>query len=98
MTTIYAEAEDVIERNLVLAFDLMQAAIADPSILDQFPDGATVVIVPDTDEKMASVNLELGKQAAGAGQNVYFYHQRAESREKEQVTEAAAGTQTRNWY
>jgi Family of unknown function (DUF5647) len=68
------ERHTTTDRNLALAFTLADAIVDDPSLLDEIPEGATVVLLPDDDRELAEANRALGLQALDAGANVYFRH------------------------
>lgn len=63
-------------RAIEAAFDFLDAALADPAVLDRVPEGALLVIVPEDDPELARYNIEIGQQAVLAGRNVYFMHWR----------------------
>ena len=56
-------------------FDLARAVVADPSILDEIPEGCTLVLLPqDADEAFVEANLAIALRAARRGRNVYIRH------------------------
>ena len=61
-------------RNIDLAFTLLRAQIADPALLEQIPDGATLMLIPDDDPELAEHNFALARQLFASGRNVYLYH------------------------
>lgn len=65
---------ELMDRNLVLAGEQIQALLDDPVLLEQIPDGTTLVLLPDDDPELARHNREIGWQAVLAGRDVYFYH------------------------
>jgi hypothetical protein len=67
------------ESNMKHAFDLIREALDDPSVLDDIPDGATVIFLPDDDQEQLEANLEIAIQAARAGENVYLRHVRTKT-------------------
>jgi hypothetical protein len=62
------------------SFDLARrwglALIDDPALLDEIPQGANLVLVPDDDPAFADAKIELGIAAIRRGENVYFRHVR----------------------
>ncbi len=63
-------------RNILLAFELAQTHLEHPELLNDVPDGATLVLIPDNDPELTAFNIELGMKAVQAGQDVYFRHVR----------------------
>jgi len=66
-----------VDRNIRLGFQLARDIVDDPSLLDEIPEGATVVLIPDDDAELAEANLRQGIAAFRAGANVYLRHVRA---------------------
>ena len=62
------------ERGIGLGFDFLKAIIDDPSIADDIPNGATVVLLPDDDTELAESSLQGGIEAARKGADVYIRH------------------------
>ena len=71
------EKATAIERNLDLAEQLLLAQLADPALLEEIPDGATVVLVPDDDPALAEHNLAVAREVFARGKNVYLKYVRA---------------------
>ena len=67
---------DVARRAIALTFDFNRAILADPSILDDIPDGATIVLIPSEDPELAEAEVEQGLAALRQGRDVYFRHVR----------------------
>jgi hypothetical protein len=65
---------DFVQRNISLSFDFAKAIVDDPTILEEIPDGATLVLLPDDDPELSRENLRLGVEAAERGENVYIRH------------------------
>jgi hypothetical protein len=78
--TIAATEDGVAEKNLDLAFDLMQAALLDPDALADFPKNATTILLPGDDPDLYTANIEIGMAALRRGENVYFRHVSSPSR------------------
>jgi hypothetical protein len=75
-TGIVPESLDPISEQIVgQTFDLARAVVADPSILDEIPNGCTLVLLPqDADEAFVEANLAIALRAARRGRNVYIRH------------------------
>ncbi len=72
--TTARDAPELADRNLALAGDLLADILRDPALLEQIPDGATLVPLPEDDPPLAAYNLNLGCQVAAEGEDVYFRH------------------------
>lgn len=59
-------------KNLDLACKFGLAIIADPSMLDDIPNGSQLVLLPDDDPALVETNIESGFKAVRAGRDVYF--------------------------
>lgn len=57
-------------QNIRLAGRFFQRVLADPAILDEVPDGATVVLLPDDDPRLAAANLRMADRLIDAGKAV----------------------------
>ena len=56
-------------------FDWARAVVADPAILDEIPDGCTLVLLPEgADDAFVEANLAIATRAARRGRNVYIRH------------------------
>lgn len=67
--------EDRNAASIARAFDIAEAALADPSILEEIPHGATLVVLrAEDDEPMAEEQIAIGLRAVRQGRNVYFRH------------------------
>jgi hypothetical protein len=64
----------MIDRNIHAAFELAKQIIDDPSILDNIPDGASIVFIPRDNPAAAESNLQLGLKILQSGEDVYFRH------------------------
>ncbi len=64
----------MIDRNIHAAFELAKQIVDDPSILDNIPDGASIVFIPRDDPEAAASNLQLGIKILQSGEDVYFRH------------------------
>jgi hypothetical protein len=59
-------------RNAELAFDLLQAQLANPELLNEIPNGATVVLIPEDDPALAEYNFGVARALIARGKNVYL--------------------------
>ncbi len=66
------EPTSSVERSIDEAFEIGRAIIADPSLLDDIPNGATLVLLPDDDPGRAAERKALGLAALERGESVYF--------------------------
>ena len=55
-----------------MAFDWLQSVIDDPSVLDQIPNHASIVLLPQDDPEQFEANLAMAMDAARKGKNVYL--------------------------
>jgi len=62
-----------VSRTLALASRLVQAIIADPAMLRDIPDGATVYLIPDGDPDYAEMALAAADRAQRAGHRLYVH-------------------------
>ena len=61
-----------IDRNLVLAGELLQAQLENPELLAEIPNGATLIFNPEADPALAEYNFGLARAALARGANVYL--------------------------
>jgi hypothetical protein len=54
--------------------EFTHAIVDDPSILEDVPEGATVVLIPDDDPELAEGNYQRAINAARRGSDVYIRH------------------------
>ena len=57
-----------ITNNIGLAFDLLDAIMDDPSLLDTIPDGAAVVSIPMDDVELGAANLRMAQACQTRGE------------------------------
>lgn len=75
MTTNIDEHEKArITKNIELAFCLAQEIVDDPSILDEIPDDATMILLPLDAPDVAESNLQGGVRLVRQGHDVTFRH------------------------
>lgn len=63
---------NTVEDNIDSAFALARAVISNPALLDDIPNGATLVLLPDDDPSRAEESKMLGLAALERGESVYF--------------------------
>ena len=68
------EAIERINRNIELAGEFLQAVVADPSLVESIPFGASVFLIPADDPVMVEANLRGARRAHEAGQTVHVHH------------------------
>jgi Family of unknown function (DUF5647) len=68
--------EEQTRRNLELSRRWALAILADPTLLDEIPEGCDLELLPDDDPELSALNIELGLAALRRGFNVYFRHVR----------------------
>ena len=67
--------DPVSDRIVGQTFDWARAVVTDPSILDEIPDGCTLVLLPEgADDAFVEANLVIATRAARRGRNVYIRH------------------------
>jgi hypothetical protein len=80
-----ATAAPVVETDTDRVFDLIddftQAILVDPSLLDDVPHGATLVLLPDDDPEFVERSIQRGVEAIRHGRDVYFRHHAAAARD-----------------
>ncbi len=60
------------DRNLALIGDMLQAQLANPELLNEIPNGATVVLIPEDDAELAEYNFGVARTLVARGKNVYL--------------------------
>jgi hypothetical protein len=68
------QAKSVTEREIELSAAFVDAFYEDVSILDDIPNGSTLVPLPDDDPELAEINLQQGIRSAQDGADVYIRH------------------------
>lgn len=63
-----------VARNLELARRLTLTIVEEPALLDQIPDGGTIILLPEDDPELAEANLRSGRRLVRAGRDVTFRH------------------------
>ncbi len=67
----HAEQDARIARNMEWTLAFLQSVLADPSILDEIPDEASVFLLPDDDPELAEANRRGAERARQRGRPVY---------------------------
>jgi hypothetical protein len=62
------------ERNIELAFSFMHDVLDDPALLDEIPEGTTLVLIPSDDPATAEANLQIATTEARKGRDVSIRH------------------------
>lgn len=68
------ESHGLPHRAIGAAFDFVRAVAGDPTISDDVPNGATLILVPANDSDLAAAGIEQGVAAVRRGENAYFLH------------------------
>ncbi len=76
LEAIDPEVEARIRADAELTKEFLRAVFADPSILDEIPDGVTLYLVPDDDPDAASEIEAAAARAAAMGHHVHVHHMR----------------------
>jgi hypothetical protein len=66
------EHAEVVAKNLDLAARWVRMIFLDPTLLDQIPEGANVVFLPEDDPELAEANRRGGEAMRRAGKTVSF--------------------------
>lgn len=53
---------DIVNKNLDLNAEFMRYTFEHPEILDQIPEGARIVFLPDDDPELCEANLKVDKE------------------------------------
>ena len=67
-------AYGLVERAIDLSFDFGTLILNDPSILDDIPNGVTLVLIPNDDPELAATKIALGIESIHRGEDVYVRH------------------------
>lgn len=66
-----ADVDAQVVRDSEWTLEFLQSILADPSILDEIPEGATVYLLPDDDPGLVEANLKGAERARQRGYPVY---------------------------
>ncbi len=72
-----------VSHNLDLLRRFTLRVFEEPSLLNEIPNGGTLVFIPDDDLELAETNLRGGMRLVREGQNITFRHVRATEYPKE---------------
>jgi hypothetical protein len=68
------QAKSVVERYYELSDAFTDAYFEDVSILEDIPNGSTLVLLPDDDTELTEFGLEQAVRSARNGSDVYIRH------------------------
>ena len=71
------ETGELTHRAIATTFALARDILADPSLLNDIPEGATLVLVPTVDPELAAAEVEQGLAALRRGEDACFRHVRS---------------------
>jgi hypothetical protein len=54
--------ETIVEKNITLSFEFERYILEHPEMLEQIPDGAQVVLLPQDDPELYRINLDAAKK------------------------------------
>lgn len=66
-----AEVDAQVVRDGEWTLEFLQSILADPSILDEIPEGAAVYLLPDDDPELVEANLKGAERSRQRGHPVY---------------------------
>lgn len=70
------DQDTLVKKQLNLSRRFTLAIHDNPALLEEIPDGVTLVLLPDDDPAFAEANMEIGLGELRRGKNVYFRHVR----------------------
>jgi hypothetical protein len=62
--------ETIVEKNITLSFEFERYILEHPEVLEQIPDGAQVVLLPQDDPELYRINLNAAQKAREIGKGV----------------------------
>jgi hypothetical protein len=62
--------ETIVEKNITLSFEFERYILEHPEVLEQIPDGAQVVLLPQDDPELYRINLNAAQKAREEGETV----------------------------
>ena len=74
MTATPLTEREMADRNLDLIGTHLHAALDDPALLHDIPQGAHLILLPEDDPALAEANRAIGWRQVLAGHDVYFRH------------------------
>ncbi len=66
-----AKVDAQVARDMEWTLEFLQSILADPSILDEIPDEASLFLLPDDDPELAEANRRSAERARQRGRPVY---------------------------
>lgn len=64
--------DEVIARNLLIGSEFDKFVIEHPEVLDQIPEGAQLVFLPEYDPELCAENLKISKSITKKGKPIIF--------------------------
>ena len=65
-------SQTMIRKNLLLGMELDKYLIEHPSLIEQIPQGAYVVLLPEDDPELCKANTRLARKRLKEGEKVVF--------------------------
>ena len=62
------------EKNIDLTFNWLHSVLDDPSILEEIPNHASIVFLPEDDPELCEANLQMAMNSARQGRDMYLKH------------------------
>lgn len=75
-TEVDSMSAAIVTKNLELVRRFTLSIFEDPSLLDDIPDGITLVLIPDDDAELAQANIVIALGAIRSGWDVLVRHVR----------------------
>lgn len=69
--------EELIDKNITQWGLFMQYVLENPGVLDEIPQDATVISLPEEDRELAETNLKHGKKLEAEGKKVVYFKVKA---------------------
>jgi hypothetical protein len=85
--------DDAAARANELWTEFIQGILADPTLLADVPNGATLVLLPEDDPELAARELGLGLRALMQGRDIYFRHVRSSATSSSQPGHSLANAE-----
>lgn len=79
MKTRDTDITSFVDRNIDMGFDFIQQTMENPALLENIPNGAAIIHIPDDDPELAEHNLELAIGVVRQGFDVYIRHVSSDS-------------------
>ena len=64
--------DEVIAKNLLISAEFDKFVIEHPEVLDQIPDGAQLIFLPEYDPELCAENLKLSKSVTGKKKPIIY--------------------------